>query len=66
MKAELFWNDGARLDIAYTVTGSDGTVRATGFTVQMFWGLKSREAFFFPPDVVTAMRERWTSGELHD
>ena len=66
VRAELFWNDGARLDIAYTVTGSDGTVRATGFTVQMFWGLKSREAFIFPPDVVTAMRERWTSGELHD
>ena len=66
VKAELFWNDGARLDIAYTVTGSDGTVRATGFTVQMFWGLKSREAFIFPPDVVTAMRERWISGELHD
>ena len=66
VKAELFWNDGARLDVAYTVTGSDGTVRATGFTVQMFWGLKSREAFIFPPDVVIAMRERWTSGELHD
>ena len=66
VRAELFWNDGARLDIAYTVTGSDGTVRATGFTVQMFWGLKSREAFIFPPDVVVAMRERWTSGELHD
>ena len=66
VKAELFWNDGARLDIAYTVTGSDGTVRATGFTVQMFWGLKSREPFIFPPDVVAAMRERWASGELHD
>lgn len=66
VKAELFWNDGARLDTAYTVTGSDGTVRATGFTVQMFWGLKSREAFIFPPDAVAAMRERWTSGELHD
>ena len=65
VRAELFWNDGARMDIAYTVTGSDGTLRATGFTVQMFWGLKSREFFIFPPEPVAAMRERWCAGSLH-
>ena len=65
VKAELFWNDGARLDIAYTVTGSDGTVRATGFTVQMFWGLKSREVLIFPPEPVAAMRELWCAGTLN-
>ena len=66
VRAELFWNDGARLDTAYTVTGSDGTLRATGFTVQMFWGLKSREVYIFPPEPVAAMRERWCAGALHD
>lgn len=65
VRAELFWNDGARLDTAYTVTGSDGTLRATGFTVQMFWALGSREVFIFPPGPVAAMRERWRAGALH-
>ena len=65
VRAELFWNDGARLDTSYTVTGSDGTLRATGFTVQMFWGLKSREVFIFPPEPVAAMRERWCAGTLN-
>ena len=65
VRAELFWSDGARLDVAYTITGSDGTLRATGFTVQMFWGLKSREVLIFPPEPVAAMRERWRAGTLH-
>ena len=65
VRAELFWNDGARLDTAYTVTGGDGTLRATGFTVQMFWDLKSREVLIFPPEPVAAMRERWCAGALH-
>ena len=65
VRAELFWNDGARLDTAYTITGSDGTLRATGFTVQMFWGLKSREVLIFPPEPVAAMRERWCAGTLN-
>ena len=65
VRAELYWNDGARLDTAYTILGADGTVRATGYTVQMFCGLKTREAFIFPPEPVLAMRERWRKGELH-
>jgi len=66
VRAELFWNDGARLDTAYTVRGADGTLRATGYTVQMFCGLENREALIFPPDPVVEMRKRWLSGELHD
>ena len=63
--AELYWNDGARLDTAYTVRGNDGRVCATGYTVQMFCGLRTREAYIFPPEPVAAMREKWRNGELH-
>ena len=63
--AVLYWNEGARLDIAYTVTGSDGRVCATGYTVQMFCDLKTREPFIFPPAPVNTMRERWRKGEFH-
>ena len=31
--AELYWNDGARLDTAYTIRGGDGRLCATGYTV---------------------------------
>ena len=65
IRAELFWNDGARLDTAYTVTGGDGRLCATGFTVQMFCGLDTREPCLFPPAPVAAMRERWQKGEWH-
>ena len=63
--AELYWNDGARLDTAYTVRGNDGRLCATGYTVQMFCGLRNREAYIFPPEPVAAMREKWRNGELH-
>ena len=65
VRAELFWNDGARLDTAYAITGDDGELRASGYTVQMFCDLKTREPFLFPPDPVNTMRERWRKGELH-
>lgn len=65
VKAELFWNEGARLDIAYTVTGSDGRICATGYTVQMFYDLTSREPFIFPPPIVAQMQERWKAGVFH-
>ena len=66
VRAELFWNDGARLDTAYTILGEDGTLRATGYTVQMFCSLENREPLIFPPEPAAAMRERWRNGELHD
>ena len=64
VKAELFWNDGARLDVAYTVTGSDGRVCATGYTIQMFYQLDTREPFFFTPPIAQKMQEKWKAGEF--
>lgn len=65
VKAELFWNEGARLDIAYTVTGNDGRICATGYTVQMFYDLTSHAPFMFPPPIVAEMQERWKRGDFH-
>ena len=66
VRAELFWNDGARLDTSYTVIAEDGRLCAAGYTVQMFCDLKTREPHMFPPPLVAAMRERWQKGEFHD
>ena len=66
VEAELYWNDGARLDTAYTIRGNDGRICATGFTVQMFCDLKTREPFIFPPAPVAEMREKWCNGKFDD
>ena len=66
VRAELYWSDGARLDTAYAVTGADGRSCATGYTVQMFCDLKTREPCLFPPDLVATMRDRWRRGEFDD
>ena len=65
VRAMLYWNEGARLDIAYTITGQDGRICATGYTVQMFCNLKTREPYIFPPEPVSTMRTRWRKGEFH-
>lgn len=65
VRAELYWNEGARLDIAYAVSGEDGRLCVTGYSVQMFCDLKTREPFLFPPPLVMRMRERWLNGEFH-
>ena len=48
-----------------TVTGSDGRLCATGYTVQMFCNLKTREPYIFPPPPVNTMRERWRKGDFN-
>jgi len=63
--ARLFWNDGARLDTAYTVCGPDGTLRATGYTVQMFVDILRREPLVLIPDIYENCRERWRRGEFN-
>ena len=65
VRADLYWNDGARLDTAYTVTGNDGRLCAAGYTVQMFCNLETREPYIFPPAPVNVMRDRWLKGEFH-
>jgi len=66
VRAELYWNDGARFDVAYTVFGNDHRICACGYTVQMFYHLKTHEPYMFPPQVIMEMRERWIKGEFHD
>ena len=65
VRAVLYWNDGARLDIDYAITGNDHRLCATGYTVQMFCHLHTREPYLFPPVPVNVMRERWRKGEFH-
>ena len=55
-----------RADAGYgqQIRGNDGRLCATGYTVQMFCDLTTREACLFPPAPAAAMRERWRNGEF--
>jgi len=64
--ATMYFNEGARLDIAYQITGADGRVCARGYTVQMFFGLHDHEVFILVPPLVEKMHQRWKNGEFHD
>ena len=66
ISAELYWNDGARLDTAYTIRGNDGRLCASGYTVQMFCDLATREPCLFPPEPAVRMRDRWRNGEFYE
>ncbi|MCQ2396118.1 MAG: acyl-CoA thioesterase [Lentisphaeria bacterium] len=62
--ARLFWNEGARLNTEYEITQLDGTIAATGYTVQMLIDMNSREPFLTPPPILANMQEHWKNGEI--
>lgn len=61
--ASMIWTEAARLNIEYEVLRSDGTVAATGCTVQLFT-LASGEPCFLVPPLLAQSRDRWIKGDL--
>ncbi|MFC1889996.1 acyl-CoA thioesterase [Thermodesulfobacteriota bacterium] len=62
--AGLVWTEAARLNIEYTVYNQDGSVAATGYTVQMFTDGLSGESCLTLPPLIEECRERWRNGEF--
>ena len=62
--ARLFWNDGARLDVEYEICTDDGTCAATGYTVQMFVDLVTRQPCLTPPEVLVKCQKSWKAGDF--
>ncbi len=62
--ASLIWNDGARINTEYTVIKNDGTISATGFTVQMFTDGSTGEVLIASPELLERCRKKWKAGEL--
>jgi acyl-CoA thioester hydrolase len=63
IEALLHWSDAARLDFEFLVRGVDGTLAATGCSVQLLLDTAG-ELLLVPPPFVRALRERWQAGEL--
>ena len=64
--ARLFWNDGARLNVEYEIHKEDGTLVATGYTVQMFIELGTRQPCLAPPPLWAECQNRWRNGDFAD
>lgn len=62
IKASVIWTEASRLNIEYTITKEDGTLACTGYTVQMFVDLMSREVCFLSPELLDSCRENWKKG----
>lgn len=61
----MIWNEGARMNIEYELYKENGTLAATGYTVQMFV-TASGETLVGSPPLLERCRERWTSGEFSE
>ncbi len=65
VQAALIWTEAARLNVEYRLTGAAGEVAATGYTVQLFYRLDTREPLWFSPPLWEECRARWRRGEFH-
>lgn len=62
--ASLIWNEGARLNTEYSIIKRDGSIAATGYTIQMFTDGSSGEVLIASPELLEKCRKKWKSGEL--
>ena len=64
VRAELVWSDGARLNVNYEIIKENGTLAATGYTVQMFFDVYSHEPYLTTPDCVQNVWDNWREGKI--
>ena len=59
-EAVLVWNEAARLDIEYAVRKPDGSLAATGYSVQLFTDARTGELLFASPPLLRRCRRQWS------
>jgi acyl-CoA thioester hydrolase len=64
LTARMIWSDAARLNIEYEVLKEDGSLAATGCTVQLFVESDSRLPCFTVPDMLVSCRNMWRSDDV--
>lgn len=60
---KMVWTEGARMDIEYEIRHEDGSLAATGYTVQMFVD-ESGSPLMASPQMQEQARKRWRAGEI--
>ena len=63
IEAILHWTEAVRLNFSYSISKQDGTIAATGYTVQLLTDLHGN-LLLTPPDFVQKFRQKWLEGSL--
>ena len=64
--ASFIWTEAARLNTEFVIKNEAGTCICTGYTVQLFIDLESREPYWLMPDLVMEMQKKWQDGKFYD
>lgn len=62
--ARMFWTDAARINIEYEVRKEDGSLAATGYTVQLFTSAVTGEPCYVVPELLEKQQKLWIDGKL--
>jgi acyl-CoA thioester hydrolase len=65
IRAALIWHEGARLNTEYHLIKRDGSLAASGYTVQLFVDHNSWEVCIVSPELLETCRRRWKAGDLY-
>ena len=66
IRAELFWSDGARLNVSYEIIKENGELAGSGYTVQMFFDAITHTPFLTPPTFVQEVWDKWRAGDFEN
>ena len=60
----LIWNEGSRLNCEYALIKQNGSIAATGYTVQMLIDAVSKNICISPPELLQHLWRRWETGDF--
>lgn len=64
VRATMHYSEAAVIKKEFAIIKQDGTLAASGYTVQMFIG-PDRRLCAISPELIAKARERWRKGEFH-
>jgi len=66
IRAELKYNEGARINVEYQIFHADGQLAIGGYTVQMFFNQEGHEPYLIDPNIYSECKKRWRAGEFNE
>ena len=64
IRTVLVWHEGSRMNTEYYLLKQDGSLAASGYTVQLFIDPGSWEVCIVSPGLLERCRKRWKAGEF--
>ncbi len=64
IRALLVWNEGSRMNTEYYIVKNDGSIAASGYSIQLFVDHETWEINIVSPGILERCRRRWKAGEL--